>query len=194
MKARSSVLLLTRGWSRGSSCGSGYAGCRRGCARGSGLGNELERCGVDAVTETSGCWTVVENVAQMRTTTGAAVFVAHHASRAVGALANVGGVIRIIERRPASARVELGAGGKQRQTAHDTLVGAFSLAVPVPASEWALSARLETDTALLIRQLLGCLVALRFRVRSQVVARLGLAAICAGIGTAVVLVAGRVAM
>ena len=98
-------------------------------------GFEIERRAIHAIAEAGWSGTVVEHVTKMRTARRAQCFGADHA---VGTV-DLGGdrVVghRIEEARPSRAAVELRVAAEELGVAHDAVVGAVVVAVPVLAGE-----------------------------------------------------------
>ena len=107
---------------------------------------ELQGCRVEAVALAGGWRTVVEHVSEVRTAAGAVDLRADHAVTVIHVTRDVLGIDRLIEARPAGARMELVLAGEQRQPADHAAVGALFLVVEQRAAERGLGVRLLRDT------------------------------------------------
>ena len=99
---------------------------------------EGEGDGVEAVAEVSRCWTIIEDMTEMATAAGAEDFGANHAE---GDITDFGDVFRgegAVEAGPASAGVELRAGGEEGQSATCTEVDAIPVVIQQVSAEGGL--------------------------------------------------------
>ena len=129
---------------------------------------EAERRGVHAVAVAGGLRAVGEDVAEVGATGRAADLGADHEVRAVLDELDLGRVDGLPEARPPAAGVELHLGAEQRRVAHDAVVGAGVLGVPVLAAEGPLGARVLGDLVLQRGEpLLQLVVARDLRLRSS---------------------------
>src|SRR5262245_36132755 len=94
-------------------------------------------------------------MAQMRLAACAQHLSAHHAMAGIRALDHTTRIDDIEEAGPATMRVELFFGRKQRRTACRTAIGAVVFGVHILAREWPLGCGLPRDGILLRRQLLA---------------------------------------
>src|SRR2546425_13209153 len=92
-------------------------------------------------------WPVGEHVPEVTVAAPATDLDALHAVRAVAQEREVVGVERLVERRPAGARLELGRRPEERQSAQPTAVHALRLVVQEAAAERRLGAVGEQDPA-----------------------------------------------
>src|SRR5690606_26543126 len=112
-------------------------------------GVEDEADGVDAVAGALGGEALtVEPVAEVGVAVGPAHLGAHHTERAVLQVAH-GARERLVERRPAAVRVELGVAGEQRRATGPAPVGARRLGLHVLAGPGPLGAALSEHPELL---------------------------------------------
>src|SRR5664279_2605106 len=119
----------------------------------SGLGFELERRGIHAVTHPRRLGAVRKDVAQVGVAGCAHHLGAAHPERVVGLLADVVRGHRRGERWPAGARLELGVRREEGRPAAHAAVGAGAVVVPELPGVGALGALLARDAELLARQL-----------------------------------------
>src|SRR6267143_1357034 len=145
---------------------------RRSVGRRRVAGEELQRGGVEAVALTGRRRPVGKQVAEVAVAAPAADLDALHAVRAVAQEREVLGVERLVEGRPAGARLELGPRAKERQPAQPAAVHALVLVVQKTTAKRWLGAVVEQDPALLAGEVARQALALRRRQRTQVVARL----------------------
>jgi hypothetical protein len=101
---------------------------------------------------------VVEDVTEMCVALRARYFDAAHAVAPVLMLLDIPAGRRLVEARPASARVELRARLEEPRIAADAPISALAVLVPVGAREGALGSLLSRHTELLRRELTGPLL------------------------------------
>src|SRR4029077_15384214 len=114
---------------------------------------KLERAAVEAVAQARRIRAVVEHVPEVTAAAGAADLGAGHSVGGVGEHLYVLGQGRLVEARPAGARLELRVGAEQRSAAPGAVVHAIFLDIPVLAGERALGALLAQHLVLLGREL-----------------------------------------
>src|SRR4029077_12233076 len=93
--------------------------------------NKPERGGVHAKPGAGRRWAVVEQVAEVGVAVRRPHFGTYHEQRAIHVLADVAGLERLGEARPARARVELVERAEQGLAGHDIHVNAGLVVVPV---------------------------------------------------------------
>ena len=133
---------------------------------------ELERGGIQAVTQAGGLGAVLEHVAEVRAAAGAVDLVAHHAVAGVALGAHVHRVDRRVEAGPSGAGVELVLAREERQAAHDARVRALLVVVEEVPAERGLGACVLGDAVGLGRELRRELLHHGRRERGHVVAGL----------------------
>ena len=133
---------------------------------------ELERGGIQAVTQAGGLGAVLEDVAEVRAAAGAVDLVAHHAVAGIALGAHVHRIDGRVEAGPAGAGVELVLAREERQSAHDARVRALLVVVEEVSAERGLGARVLGDAVGLGRELRRELLHHGRRERGHVVAGL----------------------
>src|SRR5271163_2802005 len=113
---------------------------------------KYQRVAVHAVAQSGRLRPVIEDVAEVTATAAAVDFGPQHAEGPVFGLAD-GVIERLVEARPASAALELGLRGKQRQVAAGASKGALAMFLQERARTRAFGALVAQNFVLLRRQL-----------------------------------------
>lgn len=114
---------------------------------------QIQRKGVDAITQPRRLWPIGKDMAKMRAALFAMYLDAMHAVAVVVVLLYCRRVQRLAETRPAATGVILGIGTKQGFTATPAYIGALIFAVVILTRKGPFRAFLSADIKLLVRQL-----------------------------------------
>lgn len=121
---------------------------------------ELQRGGIQAISQARRFRSIRENVAQVAIAAGAANLDTDHAVAIVFDIRNVFWVERLEETRPAGARFKFRRGTKQRQIAQSAVIHSRRLLLQQPPAECRFGAVVEEHPAFLGSE--ACREALQF--------------------------------
>ena len=113
---------------------------------------EIERCRVDAIAESAGLRSVVEDMAQMGTAAAAEHLLPKHTVTIVDGCPHSVSGERQVETGPPRSGIEFLPGSEQFRTADDTAIGTIGLVVHVTPTERYLRTLQLRDPVLLVGQ------------------------------------------